>query len=72
MLSKDDLKGLDALDSLFCFGYRLVSDGNNRYRLCSAKADLSQPQSVGLLMKEIDESKVYYKNRIIEEGRKLG
>ena len=74
--------GPDALDALFCFGWRIVkelpksTDCNTlitgpSYRLCAARADPNFGPSIGLLLREMSEAEDYYAWRLIQERRKI-
>ena len=72
--------GLDALDALFCFGYRIVKESpgkggtmvtGHEFRLCSAKIDRDYLKSIGILLKEVSEAEEYYKKRLVQEGRRM-
>lgn len=73
-------EGLDALDALLLFGYKVVKESPGKfgsmvtggdYRLCSAKADMSFKSSISDLLIELSEAELYYKKRLNEEGKKI-
>ncbi|MEE1550231.1 MAG: hypothetical protein V1244_01250 [Nitrospinaceae bacterium] len=70
---------MDALDALLCLGYAIVKEmpesgtliNGPRFRLCSAATEPRHSHSVSLLLGEVDDARMYYSRRLIEEGKKL-
>jgi hypothetical protein len=72
-------EGLDALDALLLFGFRIVKEmpktstliTGTGYRLCGSKVDGLYPDSVSLLFKEVDEAPEFYKKRLVQMGKRM-
>lgn len=68
---------MDALDCLLILGYKIVREKTVagqfalQFRLSDVKADWKYRESIALLLKEVEETKEYYGNRIIELGKAM-
>ncbi len=65
---------MDALDALFCFGFKIVKCGileKAKYKLDGDCSDVKNADSIKLLLKEIHELPEYYAKQMMERGDKL-